>query len=150
MSVEYRVGDLFAQTDLAAIGQGVNVAGVMGSGIAPVFKRYWPAMYAEYRALCHSGELMLGGVHAWQAESGVWIYNLASQRATGADARLDAIATSLTTALAHATVHDVPSIGLPRIGAGIGGLAWPDVRTVIEQVAHLHSVRVVVVSLPGA
>lgn len=150
MTIEHRVGDLFAQTDLAAIAQGVNAQGVMGSGIAPMFKHYWPLMYEEYRDLCHSGQLKVGGLHVWQAPSGVWIYNLCSQHRTGRDARLDAIETSLTLALEHATRHRVPSIGLPRIGAGIGGLLWPDVLAVITRVAGDHPVRVVVVSLPNA
>lgn len=150
MSVEHRVGDLFAQTDLAAIGQGVNVKAKMGSGIAPIFKRYWPSMFSEYKTLCESGRFTVGDVHAWQAPSGVWIYNLASQHYPGKDARLDAIATALPKMLAHMEAHDVRSVGLPRIGAGIGGLRWADVLEVIHRAADPSPLRVVVVSLPGA
>lgn len=152
MTVEHRTGDLFQQTDLAAIGQGVNCRGQMGKGIAVQFKRIWgPAgMYAEYRYLCMSGQLTVGGLHAWQAPSGVWIYNLASQHNIGRDARLDAIEAALTLALEHAVAHKVPSIGLPRIGSDIGGLNWGDVLAAIEGVAGNHPVRLVCVSLPGA
>jgi O-acetyl-ADP-ribose deacetylase (regulator of RNase III) len=150
MTVEHRTGDLFAQTDLAAIGQGVNCKGQMGRGIAVMFKRYWPEMYSEYRYLCISGKLRVGGLHAWQTAKGNWIYNLASQHNIGRDARLDAIESALTLALEHATRHGVPSVGLPRIGSDIGGLNWSDVLTVIEKVADDSPVRVVCVSLPGA
>lgn len=152
MTVEHRVGDLFQQTDLSAIGQGVNCIGEMGSGIAPIFRRIWgpEGMFDEYRDLCLSGGLRVGGLHAWQARSGVWIYNMASQHDKGKDARYDAIESSLTLALEHAGRHGVPSIGLPRIGAGIGGLRWDEVLAVIEKVATDSPVRVVCVSLPGA
>lgn len=150
MSVEHRTGDLFQQTDLAAIGQGVNCKGQMGRGIAVRFKQIWSDNYSEYRYLCMSGRLRVGGLHAWQAPSGVWIYNLASQHNIGRDARLDAIESALTLALEHAVQHDVPSLGLPRIGSDIGGLNWADVLAVIEKVAGDHPVRVVCVSLPGA
>lgn len=38
-AVEYRIGDLFAQDDVDAIGHGVNCVGAMGAGIAVVFRR---------------------------------------------------------------------------------------------------------------
>lgn len=150
MTVQHRTGDLFAQTDLAAIGHGCNCVGKWGSGIAPIFKRIWPDAYRAYRKACLSGVLTVGGMYPWQAPSGVWIYCLASQDRPGADARLDAIASSLRLALDHAHTHHVASIGLPRIGAGIGGLRWDDVLSTITDVAADDPVRVVLVSLPNA
>lgn len=150
MSVEHRVGDLFEQTDLDAVAQGVNCVSKMGSGIAPVFKRYWPSMFNQYKTLCESGQFVVGDVHAWQAPSGVWVYNLATQHFTGKDARLDAIETALPKMLAHMAANGVASVGLPRIGAGIGGLDWADVQEVVHRVADASPLRVVLVSLPGA
>lgn len=150
MSVEERTGNLFEQTDLAAIAQGVNLRGVMGSGIAPQFKRIWRPMFDEYVEWCRDGRLQLGGVHPWRAPSGVWIYNLGTQVNTGRDARLPAIVDATQTMLNHAATHGVASIGVPRIGSGIGGLRWQDVKPAITSVAHDHSVRVVLVSLPNA
>lgn len=72
------------------------------------------------------------------------IFNLASQQLPGADARLPAIETALRRMVVLAGEGDVSPIGLPRIGAGIGGLAWPDVRAVIEQVAAETAVQLIV------
>lgn len=149
-TVEHRTGDLFAQPDLQALAQGVNCQGAMGSGIAPIFRRRDEDMYEDYRAMCWHGELRPGGLHAWRSADGTWIYNMASQDRTGADARLDAIEESLTAAVNHAEANGVSAIGLPRIGAGIGGLEWADVLEVFEKVAATTTVRLVVVSLPGA
>lgn len=150
MSVAHRTGDLFAQPDLDALAHGVNCLGAMGAGIAVLFKRRWPAMYEEYAAACRTGNLAVGGHLPWRAPDGLWVYNLASQHRTGADARLEAIEPSLRLAVAHAEENFVDSIGLPRIGSDIGGLTWADVLAVIETVGATTAVRLVVVSLPGA
>jgi O-acetyl-ADP-ribose deacetylase (regulator of RNase III) len=150
MSVDYREGDLFAQPDLRALGHGVNCKGVMGSGIAPLFRARSEEMYRAYRDACFSGRLTLGGMFPWVNPDGTVVYNLASQDRPGRHATLDAVRQSLDAALAHAEMHGVESLGLPRIGAGIGGLRWDDVKAVIEHVATRSPVQVVVVSLPGA
>lgn len=164
--VSYVTGDLFAARKFVdAIAHGVNCRGVMGKGIAPLFKQRYPQMYDVYRQAClaEAGDgtpsLSVGGFLPWQAEpvtpgkDGLWIYNLATQDRPGRDARLDAIASSLTLALDHAAAHGVTSIAMPRLGAGIGGLGWTQVRQVIEETVNQRddtAVRVVVVSLPGA
>jgi O-acetyl-ADP-ribose deacetylase (regulator of RNase III) len=150
VTVEHRVGDLFAQWDVDALGQGVNCRGVMGSGIAPLFKARWRDMYLEYRALCKKGGLTLGGLFPWPLPNGRWIYNMATQDLPGRNAELAAVSTCMEKVLAHAQEHGVGSVALPRIGSGVGGLDWPDVAALIEQVAGPSPVRVVLVSLPGA
>ena len=150
MPVEYRTGDLFQQTDLAAISQGNNAGLKWGRGIAPVFKRIWPRMYEEFCIEINAGRLTLGDVFPWQAPSGVWIYNMVTQPRPGPCATLTAIEHALTLSLDHAIAHGVSSLGMPRIGAGLGGLAWEDVNAVVNRVAGQHTVRVVCVSQPDA
>jgi O-acetyl-ADP-ribose deacetylase (regulator of RNase III) len=154
MSIEFVTGDLFALTTgenrVGALAHGVNCRGVMGSGIAPIFKARWPEMYEQYRHECARGDLTLGGMFAWQTPGGRWIYNLASQDRPGADARLDAVESSVKAALVHAEMFEVDSIAMPRIGAGIGGLDWSDVKALLVDLATEWSTRLVVVSLPGA
>lgn len=147
--VEHVSGDLFAQRDVYALAHGVNCRGVMGAGIAVEFKRRWPQMFTAYAQACGTGELTVGGMFAWQVAEDRWVYNLASQDRPGKDARLDAVATSLEAALAHACVHSVPSIALPRIGCGIGGLDWPEVADVLDVVAARYPVVVRTVSRPA-
>ena len=131
-------------------GHGCNCEGVMG-GLAAKVERRWPAMAAVYRARCDDGTFTLGGVLPWlDEETGVWIYNLATQQHPGADARLEAIADSVRAAITHARDNGVRTIYLPRIGSGIGGLDWDDVRATLERVdAEAAEVELVVVSLPN-
>jgi O-acetyl-ADP-ribose deacetylase (regulator of RNase III) len=133
-----------------AFGHGCNCEGVMG-GLAAKVEQRWPAMAAEYRARCDDGTFTLGGVLPWlDEETGVWIYNLATQQRPGPDAKLEAIADSVRAAIDHAPKNGVRTIYLPRIGSGIGGLDWDDVRATLERVdAEAAGVELVVVSLPN-
>ena len=105
----------------------------MTGGIARAFRAKDEQMYDEYRRLCRSGEFTLGGFFAWTCADGTVVYNLATQQHPGPDARLDAIRTSVTAMLADAEQRGLPEVGVPRIGAGIGGVHWDDVRAVLEQ-----------------
>lgn len=51
MSIEFVRGDLLASS-LPAVAHGCNCAGAMGKGIALDFKRRFPKMFTEYKALC--------------------------------------------------------------------------------------------------
>ena len=123
-----RTGDLFS-TECPALGHGVNTLGSMGAGIAVEFRRRWPAMYDAYRAECRSGRLQRGSIFVWQAADRL-IVNLATQRGVGRGAaRLEWVRQA-----AHATAQlSVAGLALPRIGAGLGGLCWADVRAVLEE-----------------
>ncbi|HEU0129548.1 MAG TPA: macro domain-containing protein [Mycobacteriales bacterium] len=140
-------GDLFA-LGLPAIGHGCNCAGVMVAGIAVEFRRRWPRMYDEYRRRCRAGKFRLGGCWAYDAGD-VVVYNLATQREPGAHATLGAIERSVATALADVAARGLPSLGLPRLGAGIGGLRWDDVREVLRAAGEAAPVELVAVTLAG-
>lgn len=127
-------GDLFTSTT-GAIGHGVNTRGAMGAGIAVIFKRKYPAMYEEYHDLCRRGELRPGEVFPWRdPNTGLWVYNIASQDRPGPDARLEWLSTGASAALEHAAANDIKTIALPRIGCGIGGLVYEDVEWALRQV----------------
>lgn len=131
-----RPGSLF-DSDAGAIGHGVNVAGVMGAGIAVHFRRRWPSMYQEYRSRCHSNLLRPGGVYAATGFAGTPArFNIASQDRPGRHARLDWLASGVEKSVAVALeMGDIDTLALPRIGCGIGGLDWIDVRAVLERIA---------------
>lgn len=147
LSVEFRVGDLFA-ADLPAIGHGCNCAGAMGRGIAVEFRRRWPEMYAEYKRRCGDGSFTLGEIFAWDAGDRV-VFNLATQRTWRTKAELWAIDAAVRKMIAWAESQGVAVIGLPRIGSGLGGLDWPEVARTLEAAADGSDVRLVVFELPS-
>lgn len=147
MSLAEIEGDLFATPGLDALAHGVNCRGVMGAGIAVEFKRRWPAMFQNYQHLCTSGHMEPGDIMTWRTLGrDPWIYNLATQAEPGPWATVPAIETSLDKMAKRAVRDRVRRVGMPRIGCGLGGLDYRDVRPLIERAAR--EVDIVVVSLP--
>lgn len=141
-------GDLFA-LDAPALGHGCNCQGAMGAGIAKEFKRRFPDMYAEYRLRCQTGRFQLGDVFVWTAPDLV-VYNLATQPRPGPSADREAVRLSARAMLRDAEDRGLPTVGIPRIGAGLGGLRWSSVSAVLAEEARGSGVELVVVSLPDA
>jgi O-acetyl-ADP-ribose deacetylase (regulator of RNase III) len=141
-------GDLFEIEGLDALAHGVNCEGRMGKGIAKEFRRRWPDMYIRYRELCLKKKLKPGNLYTWRDfRTGEVIFNLATQQAVGATATIEAVRTSLLLMIEEASQHHFKRIGLPRIGAGIGGLKWAAVNHILEQL-DTKGIELVVVSLP--
>ena len=137
-NVRYMTGDLF-DTTMPAIGHGVNTQGAMGAGVAKLVRAHYPEVYRIYREVCASaGGLQPGQMLPVQGPTGNWVLNLASQQQLGADARLDWLEASFRTACGFCDAKQLEGFAIPRIGAGIGGLAWEDVREVIERVADRY------------
>jgi O-acetyl-ADP-ribose deacetylase (regulator of RNase III) len=145
MVVRHVEGDLF-DLGLPALAHGCNCAGSMSGGIAIAFRAKSEQMYDEYRRLCDNGEFRLGGFLRWTLDDGTVVYNLATQQRPGRDARLEAIETSVRAMLADAEQRGIPEVGVPHLGAGIGGLPWPDVRRVLEEVGSESPVMLTIVA----
>ena len=139
MPIEYVTGDLFVnRVQAQAFAHGCNCKGVMGSGIAVGFKKRYPAMFEEYRRMCKANprEFNPGDAFLWRTEDDVWVFNLATQEnyAFWNKATIERVEKSLVAMHAQADEANVTSIAMPRIGAGLGGLKWDDVRAAIERV----------------
>jgi O-acetyl-ADP-ribose deacetylase (regulator of RNase III) len=138
----FLAGDLF-RANLPALAHGCNCAGAMGKGIAVEFRSRFPARYAEYKQRCATKRFTPGDVFAWK-EGDVTIYNLGTQKTWRTPATLSAIEASVTEMVRLADAAGITRVGLPRIGAGLGGLAWTDVRAFLATVGASASVELVV------
>ena len=132
MPVVERRGDLFEAKE-PALAHGCNCAGAMGRGIAVGFRERWPDMYARFRELCDRGEFSPGDLFVWTTDDRV-IFNLATQRTWRSKANPAAIRDALARMVDHARQHRIDAIAMPRIGAGLGGLNWADVREILKEV----------------
>lgn len=130
MPVSFETGDIFATAGICGYAHGCNCAGAMGKGIAVSFRKRWPAMYEEYRRQCRAGNFNLGNVFVWE-EGGAVVFNLGTQKSWTTKAELWAIETSLVEMIHLAEQRGILQIALPRIGAGLGGLDWNDVRSTL-------------------
>lgn len=129
-----KTGNLF-DSDAPAYAHGVNTRGLMGAGIAVEFKHRWPDMYKVYKNLCKDEMLLPGGYFPYVTKERT-IINIASQDLPGPHAKLQWFEEGLSEALAYADWNNIQKIAMPRIGCGIGGLDWADVRDIIEYFAE--------------
>ena len=68
-----------------ALVNAINTDGVMGKGIALMFKRAFPENYFAYRAACKKGEVRMGRMFVFERDDMVrpkWIINF-PPRSTG-------------------------------------------------------------------
>lgn len=143
----HKSGDIFTTT-APAIGHGVNVHGVMGSGIAVQFRDRFPAMYEDYKVLCKKGSLKPGEMMPWEAKPGMYVYNIASQDAPGPNARYEWLESGVKAALIHAAAHNISVIALPRIASGVGGLNERDCELILYNLAISSYVDIEIWTLP--
>jgi O-acetyl-ADP-ribose deacetylase (regulator of RNase III) len=107
-------------------------------------------MYQEYRRRCRQGSFRLGDVFVWDREPDLMVYNLATQPVPRPSATLAAIDTAVRAALVDAEDRGLARLGVPRIGAGLGGLAWPEVAEVLRGAGGDSTVELIAVSLPAS
>lgn len=143
MPTTFQKGDLFNTDGIRAYAHGCNCVGAMNAGVAVAFKKRWPLMFEEYAARCADRRFHLGDVFMW-SDGDVVVYNLATQEHWKKKAKLPALARALRKMVELATNAGVERIGLPRIGAGLGGLDWNRVKSMLTEVGAETTVNLVV------
>jgi O-acetyl-ADP-ribose deacetylase (regulator of RNase III) len=143
MPATFTKGDIFQTEGLRAYAHGCNCAGAMDAGVAVAFKKRWPRMFEEYRARCEDRRFRLGDVFVW-TEGDETVFNLATQEHWKKKATLPALTRALRKMVELAVAARIDRVGLPRIGAGLGGLDWPRVKSVISKVGDETPVTLLV------
>lgn len=128
-------GNIFNLQGISNYAHGCNCAGAMGKGIALQFKNKFPKMYIEYKRLCKEGLFSLGDIYTYDYGNGI-VFNLGSQKTWKTKADINAIESSLIKMLSYAQQNNILKIALPKIGAGLGGLNWNDVKSLINIVSN--------------
>lgn len=135
MTISYVQGDLL-QADVEALVNAVNCVGVMGKGIALVFKHQFPANYQAYASACQQRQVRTGTMFVTRQDVLVglrWIVNFPTKQDWRAPSRLEWIVSGLQDLRRFLLEEEVASVAIPALGAGNGGLDWPVVRTEIER-----------------
>ncbi len=138
-------GNLF-DADTEALVNAVNTAGVMGKGIALVFKKTFPENYEAYRAACKAGLVQPGSMFVTErAGNPKWIVNFPTKQHWHSRSKIEWIGDGLDDLRRVIKGKRIRSIALPALGAGHGGLPWEQVRGLIElKLADLSDVAVTV------
>ena len=132
--------------DVDALVNTVNAVGVMGKGIALMFKEQFPENYKAYEAACKSKEIKAGSLFVTeQLMAPRWIINFATKQHWRNPSKLEWIKSGLADLRALIIKYGIKSIALPPLGSGNGGLDWSDVRPLIEDaLSDLTDVNVIV------
>ncbi len=133
--ISYTTGNLL-EAPAEVLVNTVNTVGVMGKGIALMFKDRFHENYRRYAAACKAGEVKVGRIFVVEvAELGGprWIVNFPTKQHWRGNSRLSWIAEGLKDLRAFLEDNEVESVAIPPLGAGNGGLEWSSVRALIEE-----------------
>ena len=134
--IEY--GDIFEIDNVHNYAHGCNCSGAMGKGIALQFKEKFPNMYAIYKQLCKDGLFKPGDIFPFNYNNTSYVFNLGTQATWKTKATLESIEKSFHQMLLFASKNNISKIAMPKIGAGLGGLDWKNVKTIINNIANSY------------
>ena len=124
------------EADAEALVNTVNTVGVMGKGIALMFKERYPENFRLYAAACRRGEVRVGQMFMTQTNelSGPkWVINFPTKQHWRSPSRMEWVVEGLSDLRRALLDHEISSVAIPPLGCGNGGLPWADVRQAIER-----------------
>ena len=132
--IHYTSGNLL-EANVDALVNTVNTVGVMGKGIALMFKERFPKNMTEYAKACKAKQVATGQVFVTQTDELMgpkWIVNFPTKQHWRSKSKMEWVVDGLVDLKRFIIENNVQSIALPPLGAGNGGLNWTDVKPQIE------------------
>jgi O-acetyl-ADP-ribose deacetylase (regulator of RNase III) len=145
--IRFTKGNLF-EAKVEALVNTVNTVGVMGKGIALMFKDAFPDNYSRYEAACKAGEVNVGHMFAVERNElfgPKWIINFPTKKHWRHPTKMEWVTDGLKELRAFIAEKQIKSIAVPPLGCGNGGLDWHDVRKEIERaLSDIEGVDIIV------
>jgi O-acetyl-ADP-ribose deacetylase (regulator of RNase III) len=115
----------------------VNCEGVMGAGVAKLFRDNFDNTI--YKNACLAGELAPGSVvvrpvHAMAKDTQKTLVYVATKNDWRNDSKIEWVETGLLNLVRAMYYYNIKSVALPAIGAGKGNLPWPSVELIIKTI----------------
>lgn len=132
--ITYTKGNLL-EADVQALVNTVNTVGIMGKGIALMFKDKYQENFNKYAVACQAGEVEVGRMFVTRTNQLMgpeWIINFPTKKHWKSPSKLEWIAAGLEDLKTFIIENNINSIALPPLGAGNGGLDWSSVKPLIE------------------
>ncbi len=133
--ITFTQGNLL-EAPVEALVNTVNTVGVMGKGIALMFKDRFTRNYELYAEACKAKQVQTGKMfvtEVFELNGPHWIVNFPTKQHWKAKSRMEWIVDGLQDLRRFLLEHQVKSIAIPPLGAGNGGLEWLVVRAEIEK-----------------
>jgi len=115
----------------------VNTVGVMGKGIALMFKEAFPQNFRDYEEACKLHEVKIGKMFVTEHRSlsgPRWIINFPTKRHWRHPSKMEWITKGLVDLRRVIQDQKIHSIAMPPLGSGNGGLDWAEVRPEVERI----------------
>src|SRR6266851_5279526 len=115
----------------------VNTVGVMGKGIALMFKEAFPDNFRAYEEAVKRKEVQTGRMFVTEnraLDGPKWLINFPTKKHWRQPSKLEWIVEGLKDLRRVILENHIRSIALPPLGSGNGGLDWQDVRPEIERI----------------
>ena len=146
MMITFAQGNLL-EANVEALVNTVNTVGVMGKGVALMFKEKFPNNFKAYAVACKSNVVVPGRMFV--TETGMlspkWIVNFPTKDHWRFPSKLEWVAQGLGDLKRFIIEKDIRSIAIPPLGAGNGGLAWADVRRlIVSELDDLAEVEIII------
>lgn len=143
----YTRGNLL-EADVEALVNTVNTVGVMGKGVALMFRESFPENLRAYVEACKRGDVNVGRMFVTERRALIgprWIINFPTKQHWRAGSQIRWIEDGLLDLARVVREKGIRSIAVPPLGCGNGGLHWNVVRSRIEAVlGELEGVDVLV------
>lgn len=123
--------------DVEAVVNTINTVGVMGKGIALMFRERFPENYEAYVAACKAGEVRVGRMFVSpvdELDGPRWVINFPTKEHWRSPTKLEWVRAGLVALKDVIREKQIRSIAIPPLGCGNGGLRWKDVRPIIEEI----------------
>ena len=134
--ITYTQGNLL-NAGAQALVNTVNTVGVMGKGIALMFKERFDLNFQLYAAACKAKQVQTGRMFVTETgelSGPKWVVNCPTKQHWRSPSRLEWVVEGLHDLRRFLVEQQVKSVAIPPLGAGNGGLDWALVREQIEQV----------------
>lgn len=145
--IQYTQGNLLSASTEALVNT-VNEVGVMGKGIALMFREAFPANTEAYEKAVAAGDVRVGRMLVTENRALVgprWIINFPTKKHWRNPSKLEWVRAGLKDLALVLRKHNIHSVAVPPLGCGNGGLDWTMVRREIEAaLAELEDVEVLV------
>jgi len=132
--IRFTHGNLL-DADVEAVVNTVNTVGVMGKGIALMFKERFPENFEAYERACKRKDVQVGKMFVTESpelNGPRWIINFPTKAQWRFPSRLEWIEKGLVDLRRVIVERGIRSIAIPPLGSGNGGLEWSEVRPLIE------------------
>ena len=145
--ITYVIGDLFHSPAKVLVNT-VNVVGVMGKGVALMFKEAFPDNFRAYENACKRKEIHIGRMFVTERQNLIgpkWIINFPTKQHWRNPSKIEWIEEGLEDLKRIIIENNIKSLAIPPLGSGNGGLEWVNVRPRIEAaLENLRDVQIVV------